>query len=30
MGPIPSSFTTTVIKDTFKEASTYAFRFAAR
>ncbi len=30
MGPIPSSFTTTVIKDTFKEASTYAFRFAAK
>ena len=29
MGPIPSSFTTTVIRDAFKEASTYAFRFGS-
>ena len=30
MGPIPSSFTTTVIRDAFKRASTYAFRFGTK
>lgn len=27
MGPIPTSFTSTVVKDAFKAASTYAYRF---
>ena len=27
MGPIPTSFTSTLLKDAFKEASTYAYRF---
>ncbi len=30
MAPIPSSFTTTMIRDAFKEASTYAYRFASK
>lgn len=30
IGPIPTSFTATVIKDAFKEASTYAYRFGAK
>lgn len=30
LGSIPSSFTATVVKDAFKEASTYAFRFGAK
>lgn len=30
MGPIPTSFTATVVKDAFKEASTYAYRFGTK
>lgn len=30
MGPIPSSFTTTVMRDALKAASTYAFRFGSK
>ena len=29
MGPIPTSFTTQMVKDAFKDASTYAYRFGA-
>ena len=30
MGPIPSSFTAIIVRDAFKEASTYAFRFGTK
>ena len=30
MGPVPASFTTAMVRDAFREASTYAFRFGSK